>query len=378
MSRQFLFLAPALLLTADPLGAQTLTEAQVEAVRRGADAVQLPAGGSEVPIVGPRDLPLVEAMVNGRGPYRLLVDLGSNVVVFRRDVIDAAGAEILVDRPVGDLVRLDSLRIGGAVFGPVTAAAYDELDVDGVVGYNLLSLSPFTMDLPGRTLALHRDSLPAADGDRVLAYVVEGRLPYLPVGVADTTLLFNFDTGATNWIVMPPAMAGAIDWATPFRSGPTLYNNQTGAVRVEIARLDGDVTFGRYRVPRPVVFMDPAVEDAWFGTGLLADYVLEFDPAHRRLRITGPDLASAPAYCTAGFALRRDGDAAVVGDVIPETPADRSLQVGDRILEVEGEPAAELDSRALRALACESDRLMVRRQRGDAVETIEVPTARIP
>lgn len=367
----------ALLLASAPLEAQTLTEVQVEAVRRGAEAVRLPAGGVRVPIVGPGDLPLVEATLNGRGPYRLLVDLGSNVVVFRRGVVDAAGGAVLVDRPRGDLVQLDSLRIGDALYGPVTAAAYDELDVDGVIGYNMLRLSSFTLDFPGRTLALHEDSLPPPDGERILGYVVQGRMPYLPVAIADTTLLFNFDTGATNWIVMPPAMVDAFDWATPWRPGPTLYNEQIGAVRVEIAQLDADVRFGRYRVRRPVVFLDPEVEDAWFGAGLLADYALEFDTVHDRLRITGPAVASAPRYCTAGFSLRPEGDAALVGDVIPRTSADGRLVEGDRILEVEGRPAGELDSRALRAMACASDRLTVVRER-DGAETLSIPTARIP
>ena len=373
------FLVAALVLAVSaPLRGQTLTEAQVEAIRAGAEDVRLPSGGTVAPILGPRDLPLVAAWINGHGPYRLLVDLGSNVVLLRRDVVDAAGVTILVDRDRSDLVRIDSLRIGDAVWAPVTAGAYDELDVDGVVGYNLLRLSPFTLDFPGRRLALHRDSLPASDGDRVLDYIVTDRLPYLPVRVADTTLLFNFDTGAVNAIVMPPPTAAALEWTGPERQGPTLYNNQTGFQRVGIRRLAGDVTFGRYRVPSPVVFVDPDVETPWFGAVLLADYRIQFDTVRLRLRIDGPDLASAPPWCGAGFTLRTEGDAARVADIVPGTPAEGQLRTGDRIVDVGGRPAPGLDARELRALACEADRIEIRREREGAVESLTVPTARIP
>jgi predicted aspartyl protease len=355
--------------------AQSLTEDQLAAVRRGTDAVELPVGGAQAPLLGTRDLPLVEARVNGRGPYRLLVDLGSNVVLLRRDVVDEAGVEVVVERPGTDIVRMDRLEIGGARYAHVHAGSYDELDVDGVIGYNLLSLSSFTLDFPGQGLAIHRDSLPSADGEGVLEYVVQDRLPYLPVTVNETdSLLLNFDTGATNWIVMPPSMADSLDWISDPRPGPLLFNNQTGAVRNTIARLDGVVEFGRYRIERPVVFFDPEVEDAWLGAALLADYVLGFDPLRSRVRIEGPRRASAPPYCSAGFRLTSDAEGARVSDVIPETPAAIHLDVGDRIVEVDGVSASELDGRTLRAMACERETLGVWRDRDGTVQRLLIPT----
>jgi predicted aspartyl protease len=365
-----------LALTAGTLGGQTLTEDQLAAVRRGADALWLPPEGAAVSLLGPRDLPLVEVYVNGRGPYRLLVDLGSNVVLLRRDVVDATGVEVVVERPGTDIVRMDRLEIGSAAYENVYAGSYDELDVSGVIGYNLLSLSSFTLDFPGRRLAMHRDSLPPSDGDRVLEYVVEDRLPYLPVLLDGTTsLLLNFDTGATNWIVIPPSMATSLTWVTEPRPGPVLYNNQTGAARVEIARLDGELKFGRYSIDRPVVFLEPDVEDAWLGSGILADYALDFDPARARVRIEGPAEAIAPPYCTSGFRLVADGERANVSDVIPDTPAARHLATGDRIIDVNGIPASRLDARGLRALACERETLTVRRDSGGSIEIMEIPTA---
>ncbi|MGH7535837.1 MAG: hypothetical protein ACREMG_09640, partial [Gemmatimonadales bacterium] len=57
---------------------------------------------------------------------------------FRREVADAAGGEVLVERAGTDVIRFGELRLGTARFEAVTAGAYDTLDVDGVLGYNVL------------------------------------------------------------------------------------------------------------------------------------------------------------------------------------------------------------------------------------------------
>ena len=49
---------------------------------------------------------------------------------------------VVATRPV----MFDSLRVGDARFEVVVGGAYDSLDVDGVIGYNLLRLSSFTLD----------------------------------------------------------------------------------------------------------------------------------------------------------------------------------------------------------------------------------------
>ena len=40
--------------------------------------------------------------------------------------------------------------------------------------------------------------------------------------------------------------------------------------------------------------IDPSVEDAWLGAALLADYVLDFDPQRKRVRISGPEEVTPP------------------------------------------------------------------------------------
>lgn len=287
--------ASALLISSTPARSQTLAPELLEAVRAGPSEVRLEGDSAAVSLHGPRDLPLVEARVNGKGPWRLLVDLGSNVVIFRRDVIDAAGAEVVVERTGTDIVRLDSLRIGDVLYTDVYGGSYDELDVDGVIGYNALGTLAFTLDFPGRRLVIHRDSLPAADGHEILDYVVVDRLPYILARLGPDTLRLNFDTGATNRIVFPASWKDRLPLAGPVRSGPVVSNNQTGTTTTELAPLSVNITFGGFTIETPTVMLDPDVSDAWLGAELLADYILQFDPERLRVRIRGPAIAGTSA-----------------------------------------------------------------------------------
>ena len=286
---------------------QTLSPDLLEAVRTGPSEVRLEADSAAVPLHGPRNLPLVEARVNGKGPWRFLVDLGSNVVIFRRDVIDAAGAEVVVERSGTDIVRLDSLRIGDVLYTDVYGGSYDELDVDGVIGYNALRTLPFTLDFPGRRLVIHRDSLPSPDGHGILEFVVVDRLPYILARLGADTLRLNFDTGAVNRIVFPASWKDRLPLAGPVRGGPLVSNNQTGTTTTELAPLSADITFGDFTIETPTVMLDPDVSDAWLGAELLADYVLEFDPERLRVRIRGPAVAGASALGSCFFELKEPG-----------------------------------------------------------------------
>lgn len=275
-------LAAATLATAEARS-QSLTGDQLEAVRRGAADVTLRSGPFRVPLVGKPTLPLVDVTI-GSESFRFLLDLGSNVVIVRRDVADRAGMEIVLDRDATDIVRADSIAIGSAVFRDVWMGAYDELDVDGVIGYNLLSGIPFEIDYPGGTFALGSSAATGED----LEFVVQGRMPYLPGRIGERDVLLNLDTGATDAITVPDAWAEWLPIEGEPKPGPTLHNEQTGAHEVRVARLAANLRVGDLVLERPEVYLNPTVEDAWLGSGVLKEYVVSIDPLARRVRLTRP------------------------------------------------------------------------------------------
>ncbi len=134
--------------------AQSLPDSLLERVRAGATRIVLPGDSVALPLIGTPTLPLVEVGVNGTGPYRFLIDLGSNVTLLRKNIVDASGSTVLVDRPTSDIVHVEAIALGDARLEDVTVGSYDELDVDGVLGYNVLRLSSFTLDFPAQRLVL--------------------------------------------------------------------------------------------------------------------------------------------------------------------------------------------------------------------------------
>jgi hypothetical protein len=377
-----LAVAASLLIACRPGPAQQLDAGQLEAVLRGAAAAAIPPMGTSAQLLGPPDLPLVEVRLNGKGPYRLLVDLGSNVMILRRDVADDAGLEVVLDRETSDIVRARTLQIADARFDDVWFGAYDELDVDGVVGYNLLMGTGIVLDYPGRMLRLGPLELGEPDGDRTLAYEVASRLPYVHARVGDRDLLMNLDTGAFNWVVFPMAMADSLPLESSPQPGPALTNNQTGTTRNFVARLAVDLRIGGHVIERPVVMFDPAVEDAWLGSGILTRSRLELDTRRRVFRLTPKTPLVAPPYRTLGVGLGPfdpSSGTRPVTDLIPGTAAAGELQPGDAVVSIGGISATGLDARTLRRLCADGAKTVEIEVRRDGVSrTLSLEVAALP
>lgn len=276
------------LVVGSPAAAQSLPDSVLTAVRSGVSAIDLRSDSVVVPLVGNPTLPLVHGWINGRGPYRLLVDLGANVSLLRRNVVDASRATVLVDRPTSDIVRAATLRVGELELQNVTLASYDELDVDGVLGYNVLQHTSFTLDFPAQRLVLHRRALPPPDGRAIHSYVVQGRLPYLVARVGSDSLLLNLDTGAAEVMTVPSAFEARLRWRVPPTAGRATFNNQTGRTVVREGRLADTVIIGDFAVPEPLVFINSDAEDAWLGAAAMNRGRWTFDPRQRRLQIELP------------------------------------------------------------------------------------------
>jgi len=99
------------LLTAAPLAGQTPQHHPQGGPRHAPAAaltpparVVLPDAGATAPIQMASGRPVVEAMVNGRGPLRLLVETGSPITIL------TPAALTLRHEPVADCARYDNLR----------------------------------------------------------------------------------------------------------------------------------------------------------------------------------------------------------------------------------------------------------------------------
>jgi|GEM_PF-1286629 len=328
-----------------------LSDELVAEIRRGPERVVVPAGSATVPVVGSRTLPLLETRIEGHGPYGLLLDLGSNVSILRKSIAEAAGARLLVDRDTSDIYRAGLSELGPVRLENVVYGAYEDLDVDGVLGFNAFDDQPFTLDYPGMCFTVGGEPLPPPTEDsRVFAYELKHHMPFLAARLGDRELSLNFDTGAFGWIVLPASMKSELSLAAAPVPGFKVFNNQTGSARVELARLNGTLEFGPLRLPEPMVQFDPDVEEPFVGSSLLARLRLSFDPANRRVRMqpVGGTIVHVPGFATFGVKLKRQENEVTVADVIPGTPA-ASMDIPPNAVvgSINGRPASGYGADAL-------------------------------
>jgi len=223
-------------------------------------------------------------MVNGHGPYRFLIDLGSNVINFKQSVVESAGMHVIVDREKGDIVCADKLQIANSVFLDVYGAAYEDLDVDGVLGFNLLGKGNFLMDYPQMQFAFISDLDMPVDSTFV-SYEVLGRMPYLKSIIGGKPFLVNFDTGASGWLYFPSAMRDSVNIRTAIKNGAKVWNNQTGTTQSTTAQISDDIHFGNYIISAPVVVFLPDIEDIFVGSSLLSDFKLTFYTSRKLVKM---------------------------------------------------------------------------------------------
>ena len=248
-------------------------------------STELPGGSAKVPMVGTKTLPLVEIKINGRGPYKLLVDTAANVTLLQMRVADELKLRVLRPGDSSKLVAVESMEIGNARFRDlvVGARAWDE-KIDGVLGFNVFANCLITMDYPAQTLEMRNGALPVADGATVFRYGLDNRSPTLEMTVGKTRMTMLLDTGAVQSIVLSEKDAAKLEFRSALKTGSQLWTFDTGKTHARVGRLAGDVVFGASRVKEPTVHVsgeDPPL----IGSDFLEDFVITFDQRNQTVSI---------------------------------------------------------------------------------------------
>jgi hypothetical protein len=151
----------------------------------------------------------VEVRVNGRGPYRFVVDSGADTSVvglrIARDLQLPLGTPVtlnnMTDRNVVDRVRVDSLSLGPSVIRNLQLPALREADLGGagMIGIDALARQRLMMDFEKRLIRVEDASRPVRSqpGDIVVtARLQRGQLILTEVKAGRLTLDAVIDTGS--------------------------------------------------------------------------------------------------------------------------------------------------------------------------------------
>ena len=245
------------------------------------------------------DKPFVLVMVNGKGPFRFVIDTGTGGQAFVSAELAAELAlpqtgQITLNDPSGQggrkvpMVQLASLDVAGVEFTNVKAAVHNlgngEGSCQGLLGFALFRDFLLTLDYPGRRMALTYGDLRPDGGRSVLPLRMNDGIPVVTLAIGATQIDAQIDSGGFG-LSLPSQLVSQLKFATEYSSLSTAHSLSTRFTLVG-ATLASDVHLGSYTFKRPFVEINPAFPLANLGSGPMHHFALTFDQKNRLVRFS--------------------------------------------------------------------------------------------
>ena len=262
-------------------------------------AVSAPA--QETVHIAPLDVthgkPFVMVMVNGKGPFRFVIDTGTGGEAFVTSELAeqlglTAAGQIRLNDPSGKggqkvpLVVIQSLRVAGVEFTGIKAAVHNLSGGDGycqgLLGFLLFRDYLLTLDYPRRRMALASGELSPDGGRSVLPFRMPDGIPVVSLSIGATRIDAQLDSGGAG-LSLPLQLTSKLKFSS---DSADLSNAQSLSTRflVKGANLAADVRLGSYTFKHPFVEINPAFPLANFGSCPMQSFALTFDQKNALVR----------------------------------------------------------------------------------------------
>lgn len=263
-------------------------------------SAEMPGTSVEVPMLAGEEV-AVEVRVNGKGPYRFLLDTGAagggriseslaDALSLKRVGQAISGDPMGKNRQTIDIVEADSLTIGDAAFSRVHLGVRDfgRPGFDGILGIGLFEEFLLTLDYPRQRVRIEKGNLPDADGKAVLAFENPRGIPQIRLKVGDQDVAVDVDSGNQKGeLVLPASYIGKV----PLAKEPAVVGRgRTGYNEFEIkqAPLKGALQVGGQSVEQPLVDFVEGFPNGNFGHRFLQRFAVTIDQKNHRIRFQLP------------------------------------------------------------------------------------------
>lgn len=256
--------------------------------------VAAPLTAQTTALTAPLDLthgkPFVMVMVNGKGPFRFVVDTGTSAEAFVSvELADELNLPVAGQVHLSDpsqqggqkvpMVMIQSLEVAGVVFSGVRAARHTvssaDGNCDGLLGFELFRDYLLTLDYPNRRMTLASGSL-KPDGERsVLPFRTPYGIPIVAMHIGDLQIDAQIDSGGTG-LSLPEVVVSQLK----FDSDPAAFGvaeSISTRFQLRAAKLASDVHLGSYTFSRPFVEINSAFPLANLGSCAMQNFVFTFD-----------------------------------------------------------------------------------------------------
>jgi predicted aspartyl protease len=274
----------------------------------------------EIPFEFVRGSVVIQAMVNGKGPFSMLLDTGADPSIVDLDTAKSIGLEIASKGEQGSgggkdanpayetslpAVQLDSLtatNVAALAMDLSKISAALGRPIGGVLGYSLLKARIVQIDYPNRTVRFMTKAPSCAEAVHSgvgrctsLSFRYKDDILATGVKVNGKRVTTNFDTGSNGKFQIAPAAVEKLSLGEDVaRAHPTSsvgfngeLKNREGTVR--------NVSVGTISVNEPAVIfygkgmgIDKEPWDLRVGNEFLQDYVVTLDFQHGRIVLTAP------------------------------------------------------------------------------------------
>ena len=184
---------------------------------------------------------VLAARLNGRGPFRLLLDTGSTHTAVSAETAEAIGAPVVAKAAMGSaagsretlVVHVQSLEVGSVTVSNLLASviALAEMPggstIDGVIGHDALASLRYTIDFRRRRVVWSPSDATDAGGSSVELQVSGGRF-LIALPQRQSLLRLVPDSGAESLLLFAPHVALPV---TPL---PTLATLTTTSGHIDV------------------------------------------------------------------------------------------------------------------------------------------------
>jgi predicted aspartyl protease len=242
--------------------------------------------------------PYVMVTINGRGPFRFVIDTGTGGdALITPELAGELGLPTVGQATLSDpsgqggkkvrILQIDSLNLAGVEFSNIHAVEHtffaEAGQAQGLLGFTLFRNYLLTLDFPARRVTLSTGAL-TPDGEKtVLPFRLQAGVPVarLKVGGLEPVEA-QLDSGGGG-LVLPEQLAMRLK----FDVAPVAFaEGQSICTRFEIkaARLGTDVKLGRYTFTHPVIEIHPAFPLVNFGSPPMQMFAITFDQQNLLVR----------------------------------------------------------------------------------------------
>jgi predicted aspartyl protease len=310
-----------------------------------------------------------DVWLNGKGPYRMLVDTGG-VNIVTPTLARALGLETQGQMEGGgagegrvdvSLTKMNEVRIGDAVITDQIFAVFpleSFADVEGVpqhgiVGYEVFRRFVAQVDYGKSLLTLidpkHFSPLRAC---KVVPFVFSGHIPSVRGTIDGMPGEFHIDTGARSELVLTRPFATANNLRAKYRRGVDAVSGWGvgGPSRGYVTRMES-LKIGEIEFERPITTFSTSERGAFahatyagnIGSGLMKEYVVTFDYGNQKLYFAPGGVRERDGYDRTGMWINRSPEGFAIVDVTPRSPAAiAGIRNGDTIVSIDGKRASEL------------------------------------